>query len=777
MTGFEVACAFGPTASANGSAKTMSLYAHSLQGRPEREWEPLSEHAHAVAERAAGFADSFGAGSIARIAGLLHDQGKAKPGFQHYLRGGRQVPHSAEGALTAIKEFGPLLGRVLAFCIAGHHAGLANGSLEGGGTTPLDERLKQAEHLSLPPGIDLPQKPKDLPSPLRDGRLSDPFTVFFFVRMIFSALIDADRLATEEYYAKVEQRKFERGWHGKLETLREAFDRHVAQFNGRLGEVDVVRAEVLDGARKAARLSPGLFSLTVPTGGGKTLSSLAFALDHAIQHKKRRVIYVAPFTAVIEQTADVYRETLGDDEAILEHHSAFDFDALEDDEGRDAADALRRAAQNWDRPIIVTTAVQLFESLFAARPSRCRKLHSLAGSVIVLDEAQTLPLKVLRPCLAALRELARGYGASVVFCTATQPAIRRKDGFGAPEALEEVREIAPNPSNLFARLKRVKVEPPCTMSDEAVLEHMIAEPYALCIVNSRSHARLLFDALATRDVKGRHHLTTAMTAAHRRATLDDIRKHPGKERTCRVVATSLIEAGVDISFPFVMRAIAGLDQIAQAAGRCNRSNEWGREGGRVIVFHPEGHSPPPEFEQFVNAAASVMPNHADPLTIEAIQDYFGELYWRRGIEQLDALKIADGRYSGVLNAIRETAGGGKPAFAFASIAKGFRLIEATMLPVIVPASETMPYGASADLLRELESAKSLENIARRLQLFVVPVPRGSRTALIDAGAARVAREEEFGEQFVILENASLYHSERGLDWNDPSYRPAESLIG
>ena len=352
----------------------------------------------------------------------------------------------------------------------------------------------------------------------------------------------------------------------------------------------------------------GLFTLTVPTGGGKTLASLSFALEHAVRHGLRRVVYVIPFTSIIEQTAEVFRQALNTSDDVLEHHASFDWERAaearrDDGEGPDGLAKLRRAAENWDVPIVVTTAVQFFESLFAARTSRCRKLHNLAGSVIVLDEAQTLPIPLLRPCMAALQELTANYNASVVLCTATQPALRQQDGFKNGFPIDDTRELAPEPKDLYARLKRVKVEhltEPVT--DETIAARFAEQPQMLCIVNSRAHARALFEAI--RELPGAAHLTTLMCPRHRRIELAKLRERLKTKEPVRLVSTSLIEAGVDIDFPEVWRAAAGLDSIAQAAGRCNRE---GRAAlGRTVVFEPAEAKPPKELKAFWQAARPVL---------------------------------------------------------------------------------------------------------------------------------------------------------------------------
>ena len=339
----------------------------------------------------------------------------------------------------------------------------------------------------------------------------------------------------------------------------------------------------------------GIFTLTVPTGGGKTLTSLRFALDHAKKHGLDRVIVVIPFTSVVEQSAAVYREALAPHaEQILEHHSAFEDDAREAAEDwRDGRSRLQLATETWEAPLVVTTAVQFFESLFAAKTSRCRKLHNIARSVVVLDEAQTIPLHLLRPCVAALKELQRNYQTTVVLCTATQPALaedpadrarRPADRRSFVGGFQNARELAPDVDNLFRALNRVTIRHVGVLDDAALAARMTSATQALCIVNSRAHARALYEAIKS---LGAYHLSTLMLPAHRHAVLQEIKACLKDGETCRVVSTSLVEAGVDISFPLVLRAEAGLDQIIQAAGRANRNGELGDRRGEVLVFKAE----------------------------------------------------------------------------------------------------------------------------------------------------------------------------------------------
>ncbi len=751
------------------------MFAHSLPDDPDRSrWEPLAVHLADVGRQAGANAAYFHMAGLARLAGLLHDIGKCSQAFQDYIcTPGRPSPdHSTAGAVVAFERFGPIIGRMLAFAIAGHHAGLADGA------DSLTTRLAAADR--LPDFRDWERYTGDLPTlkELAAGVTIRPspepgFAAAFMTRMLFSALTDADFIATEAFYAEATGEEKPRGGFRPIVDLR---DRLRATMAAKLADakptpVNRLRAEVLDHAIAKAALAPGLFTLTVPTGGGKTLASLSFALDHAARHGLRRVVYVIPYTSIIEQTAAVFREALATTDDVLEHHANFEWHRPGTDaEGRGGIDKLRRSAENWEAPIVVTTAVQFFESLFAARTSRCRKLHNLAGAVIILDEAQTLPIALLRPCLAAIDELARNYRASVVLCTATQPALRRIDkalpGKWALD-LDDIRELAPDPRGLYDRLRRVTIARlPAPVDDATIAARFTAAPRMLCIVNSRAHASDLFGAI--RDQPGARHLTTLMCAAHRQAVLAGLRADLTAERPVRVVATSLIEAGVDVDFPEVWRAMAGLDSIAQAAGRCNR--EGGNETGHVVVFEPADRSPPRGFAAATAATRAIMRRHQDLLGLDALHDYFGELYFTHGAERLDAARLEGETYP-IMKAISDTAN--KTNFPFASIARAFRMIDETMVPVLVPYDDT-----ARTLLARLEHAdKPPADVLRGLQRYIVPVPDKVRGALIAAGnAVAIGPMAKDGSPFVKLTNDALYDEQVGLKLDDPGFRSAESNV-
>ncbi len=733
------------------------LYAHTLEDCPPERWQPLAEHLQGVADKAAAYAAAFGAADWGRQCGLDHDAGKALPDFQQRLAGTlrRRVDHKGPGARW-LRENGGAPGLLLAYCVAGHHGGLPDFCSNGrDGAVSLGQLCAQAS--SLPP-----EATPDAAAvrALRPPFTPTPFGLSFFTRMLFSALVDADYTDTEAFAqpeTAAERQEAASAAPG-LEVLAAALDRHCAGFSA-LGRVNAWRAAVLEGCRQGAALAPGLFSLTVPTGGGKTLSSMSFALRHALAHGLRRVVYVIPYTSIIEQNAKVFRDIFPEG-AVIEHHSNFDPRVLAPGaaadvvgEGR-AARRHRLACENWDAPVVVTTNAQFFESLFAARPSRCRKLHNLARAVIVLDEAQMLPVEYLAPCLRVLEELTSHYGCSVVFCTATQPAL----GYDAAEFAQglrgAVRELAPDPARLQQELARTRLEVPDEpLSLEALAARLRRKRQALCIVNTRQRAADLFGLL--QDQPGARHLSALMCPAHRSRVLEEIRRTLREGAPCLTVATQLVEAGVDVSFPEVFRELAGLDSLVQAAGRCNREGEY---AGRVpvTVFMPEG-GVPKAFRHAAESARRVLRHFADPFSPAALHEYFREVYWRRA-DALDSKSIL-GLFSSPTG-----------EWAFRSAAEAFRLIENAMLPIVVPYDDT-----ARALLDALPFAAHPRGILRQLQQYTVQVYEGQFQALDLRGALErpeVTQGEGAGG-YAVLTDMSLYDERLGLVCQAPA---AEDFI-
>ncbi|MDE0280344.1 MAG: CRISPR-associated helicase Cas3' [Gammaproteobacteria bacterium] len=751
----------------------MNYYAHSHDGVEKKEWHLLSNHLKETGIKAASFLDTVGCADLGMVAGLLHDLGKYSLEFQNRLTGSpTRVNHSTAGARIAIERYGEGLGKLLAFCIAGHHTGLANG-VHGKRITALEYRL-----LESIPVLD-PVWEKEIPIPsssefsfpqlkLPDEHGHAGHSIAFLVRMLFSALVDADYLDTEAWFAEKDGKRPNRGEHIPLVELKERLSAFLEKLSkeSNTGFVNELRREILVHARGKASDNPGLFSLTVPTGGGKTLTSLAFALDHAVVHGLGRVIYVIPYTSIVEQTAAVFREALSigqiENDPIVEHHSTFDEERMA---SRESREKLQLAMENWDAPIIVTTSVQFFESLFANRPSRCRKLHNIANSVVILDEAQTLPLKYLKPCVAVIDELARNWRTSLVLCTATQPALGKSDGFDG--GLKNVREIAPEPSRLQKELRRTRIVREGQIDDEELSRRLESSPQVLCIVNTRRHARELYESV--KHLQGVFHLSTLMCARHRTECLDAVRRCLKAGEPVRLISTSLVEAGVDLDFPSVWRAAAGLESIIQAAGRCNREGRL-KFLGEIHVFEPapgEGRKPPPEIDQYAAVARSIFRGHDDPMDLKAIRGYFQELYWLRDGGALDVKEVLPRleRKKGSLD------------FPFEEIANDFRLIESPMVPVIVPwAGYGQGDDSASKLIDCLQWIDRPGSVARKLQPFVVQIPQQARGELLNVGAVDAIREGEFGHQFVVLRNMEIYSTDTGLSWDDPLFRTVENLI-
>lgn len=678
--------------------------AHVRSDGQHLQWHSLEEHLYKVSALAADFAAEFGAAPWAALAGIWHDLGKYREGFQRYIRqcgdpdahiegrvAGPEKTHSAAGALWAQeylvevdKRSGPVVARVLAYLIAGHHAGLDNWF------SGLHERFNREDTLregrdalavAIPAAILKPSAAlPDLNAIRTDQKDNIPGRFALWVRMLFSCLVDADFLDTERFMSqgKAEARS---GFMPVDELEKRLAERLalMAQEVAARGEagsrVNLKRAEVLRACLAKAELPPGVFSLTVPTGGGKTLSSLAFALRHAVRHGKRRVIYAIPYTSIIEQTAGIFRSIFGD-ENVIEHHSN-----VEVDDTQETARS-RLACENGDAPLIVTTNVQLLESLFASRTSRCRKLHNLVGSVIVLDEAQLLPVPYLQPVVDVLRLLVKDYGVTLVQCTATQPTLESRNGFDQARQLRgfaagEIREIVDDVAGLYGALERVKVHLPADLKTpcdwEQLAPQIAGHDAVLAVVGRRADARELYVRVKAEDRTGLWHLSGLMCAQHRSDTIADIKQALLARRQAlaagqtpqpiRVISTQLVEAGVDIDFPVVYRALAGLDSIAQAAGRCNREGRLAK--GEVHVFVPPKPAPPGLLRMAERATTilwSALPPEADPMGVERFSEYFRNLYRDAELDE-----------KGIRGFLRSQ--GPDFAVSFGRAAKEFRLID------------------------------------------------------------------------------------------------------
>lgn len=660
--------------------------------------------------------------------------------------GGRagRVDHSTFGARYAVeiaaKTIGQHASQVLAFSIAGHHCGLANAIADSAESQKgsLTYRLK-------PDGIKIP-KVEDgsfelgIP-PLKLPYKPDPndlgFPLAFFTRMIFSALVDADRLATEKF-CDPNQAELRGAQQPTIAQLLIAVTSHLDALSAKatLSPVNQIRASVRVECRAAAGKARGFFSLNVPTGGGKTLAAMEFALRHASLHDLRRVVVATPFTTIIEQTADVYREAFGRhaEFGLVEHHCNVE-------PSRDTR-ANKLGAENWDAPIVVTTNVQILESLFAAKTTPCRKLHRLANSVIVFDEVQTLPVELLNPTLRALRELVEHYSCSIVLCTATQPALEKCEEF--PIGFEGVRPIIRDAPALFHSLQRVDVGDAGKLSDDDLIERLLESESVLCVVNTRSHAAKLFEGLQRKASEGSFHLSTNMCAAHRRNVVAEIRKRLHGKDVCRVVSTQLIEAGVDLDFDTVYRAPAGFDSVAQAAGRCNREGRLHR--GKVWLFETEARPPAGFLRESAQIAQELGGLCSDRLAPDAIREYFRLLYWLKN-DQWDRHEI--------MSLFCASRNAPNLAFQFRTAAERYRLIRDEQTPVLVAYDETAR--ALRDRMSLGEACSFIDfRVAQRYQ---VGVYSQTKRALQIAGAIQ---EHSAGSGLWLLQMDRAYTSEMGL---------------
>ena len=751
---------------------TVTFYAHTAQladGSPdsnESNWQPLAEHLRNVADCAAGFAAPFGASDWARLAGQWHDLGKYSAEFQHYLAaaadpdvedGPAHGPdHSSAGAQHAAGTLPHDLGNLLAYVVAGHHSGVPDA--QSASTSCLAERLKKPiadwKSAGSPDFLvaTLPAVPPGLLN-TKAGEAENAARLATFLRFVFSALVDADRLDTEAFCSpdKAQIRAVARP---SLADLEQRLHAHLATLDTSraTAAVNAQRASVREACLRAAQLPPGFFSLTVPTGGGKTLSSLSFALRHARLHDLRRVVYAIPFTSIVEQNAQVFREAVGDD-AILEHHCNFEPPPSADTPAR------QLAVENWDAPLIVSTNVQLFESLFAARPSRCRKLHNLARSVIILDEAQTIPVEFLAPCLFLLRELVRTYGCTVVLCTATQPAIQCRSDF--PIGIDGVREIVSEPTALFRSLARVRAERRGKLAPADLAAEIAAERQVLSIVRTRREAAELFQLLP--DDGTRFHLSGQMCAVHRTQVLDAIRARLHTGEPCRLVSTNLIEAGVDVDFPVVFRALAGLDSIAQSAGRCNRGGLLNASGqlGRLVIYGTPDECPVGSLRLAAQDAAEVLglPEGADPLSLAAVEKFFLQHYWSR--RELWATPKKEKDVLGCFPCI-----GNGLSFQFATAAERFRLIDDIYRPVVVGFDER-----AKKIIAELfRGAPATRETFRALQRYTVTIPERVWDRHRRGGNLQLLADDRLA---VAVNPDGVYDRDLGLRMGDeaPIYNP------
>lgn len=688
------------------------------------EGQSIEAHLKGTGELAETFAAEFGAAANGKLCGLAHDIGKYSDEFQLRLRGGKKVDHATAGAIECFK----IKAAFEAVCVIGHHSGLPNVGHKDADTTESQTffgRKLRAEQGGIPDyrknwngHIALPQ---DYFRPSGRG-----FATAFYIRMLYSCLVDADYIDTETFM----NGDAGRGNYEPLSALCDKLTAYISKWNNPTREIDILRQKILNSCIEKASAPRGIFSLTVPTGGGKTVASMAFALNHAVANSMKRIIYVIPYTSIIEQNAKVFRDILGQ-ENVVEHHSQVSHELSEDADELEYRSAL--ATENWDAPVIVTTAVQFFESLYANRSSKCRKLHNIANSVIIFDEAQMIPSNNLRPCVAAIAELVRAYNATAVLCTATQPAI--DEMLLEYSKKESVVELCPDVDGMFEKFRRTSFEKEGRLTTDELVSRLESQQQVLCIVNTRKFAQEVYEALPS---EGRFHLSTLMCPVHRKQKLDEIRERLKSGKTCRVVSTSLIEAGVDVDFPRVFREMAGLDSILQAAGRCNREGKRSAESSIVTVFESEN-----KVNKLIavnrDAAEETVRDWTQPNTTSTIERYFKA--YRDFLRNDDKSGVMTASEKGIL-------GCGLP---FEWIAKEFKLIDQNTFTVYISVGE------GKELISRLREGERSRELYRKAGMYSVSIYENHFNALINAGAA-----EPFGDDAAILTDLSLYSDEKGL---------------
>lgn len=755
---------------------TGNYIAHVRQAEHDQWLEhALEEHLRKVAGKAGAFSQTFNSKEWGYLAGLWHDLGKYRPAFQAHIKrkSGYQpdahitsednpkTAHASTGAVYAEQKLGSW-GLVLSYLIAGHHAGLPDYEYEKDDAKgrPLKEVLKEDE------GLLAEARKQKIPEDILNGELpgTEPLGgpenlhlyLHLWIRMLFSCLVDADFLDTEHFMSP--KKNEVRTSNIPLRNLLSPFNKHMESFQRKARntntKVNQVRAEILSTCREKAAGQTGIYTMTVPTGGGKTLSSLAFALEHASSHNKARIIYVIPYTSIIEQTANIFRDIfkpLGE-KVLIEHHSN-----TEPDKEKNENSWSRLATQNWDAPLIVTTTVQLFESLYAARTSRCRKLHNLINSVIVLDESQLLPLEQLNPILHIIEALNKYYGVTFVMTTATPPGFKEYiDPFGARK-LQGIssEEIIDSPENYYETLKRVHYTLPEDFNkaqswDEIAEELLNKHDSVLAIVNTRKDARELWERMP----KGSYHLSALMCAEHRSRVIEKIKERleSGNNEPTRVISTQLVEAGVDLDFPIVYRALAGLDSIVQAGGRCNREGKL--EKGEVVVFIPPNAPPEGLLLKAAQTTKSLLHNFKGDIEApDTFKRYFDNFCPGINHDKGDVLKkLQEGACEGRVQ--------------FRTAAKRFRMIDDKDTVTVF-----VRYGKGDALINSLSKGEPDRGLLRKLQRYTVTLYQYQSKAMMKRGDI-----EEIGKGFYAQSGSGIYDENRGLLVDIPDLTPVTTVI-
>ena len=710
----------------------MEYIAH-IDEKDKKRIQTVKNHLGGTAKLSGEFAGKFGKEDWGYCNGVLHDIGKYSVDFLKRITGesNQRVDHSTAGARVCVEKGGKY--RFLEYCIAGHHTGLPDygSNYDNAGDPTLMGRRKKkiSDYQAYEKEIDIPEIVTD---PFDFKKTVNPdFSMSVFIRMLYSCLVDADFLDTETFMSCGQK---VRNSGESMEVLFEKLEKHVSEWlkNQNRDTVNGRRTEILKHCLEEGGAERGLFRLTVPTGGGKTIASLAFALRHAVENQMDRVIYVIPYTSIIEQNAKVFREILGD-ENVLENHCNVAYEV--DSQRAEELQSMQLAAENWDKPVIVTTNVQFFESLFANKPSKCRKLHNIANSVIIFDEAQMLPNDYLKPCIAMIEELLNNYRTSVVLCTATQPALR-----SFFQGSVSATELCPRMDEQFQFFKRTLFENIGTVTEECLIDQLRQEHQALCIVNTKKRAQNIYKELRE---DGIYHLSTSMYPKHRKRVLESIRERLRENKKCILISTSLVEAGVDLDFQSVYRELAGVDSMIQAAGRCNREGHRKVEESKVFIFRFEEKESVLGQRQQIDVAKSLMADGRNLSDRETITRYFEMLYHIKG-ESLDKKKIMD-EFTNK-----------KIKYRFAQVGKDFRLIEQNTKTIFINNEED-----ADEILRELKEKGFTRSGMRKANQYCITIYDQTFDKMYGAGMLKPIAENM--EDFYELTDESRYTEEMGLE--------------
>lgn len=683
--------------------------------------QPLIEHLDNVSRLSTNFSDKFGAKSRGRFMGKLHDIGKYSDAFQQKLRGKNQfVDHSTAGAYVAFQNGDA----ASAFAILGHHSGLPDigTKLDIDGT--FQGRMSNENISSLEDFSAYKSEIGEIDVPKRLCESNE--NVYFYIKMLFSALVDADWTDTGRYF----KNELKKEQYDSLAALKDKLDNHFSSMRADDNEINRLRSEIREYATGKADNKPGLFSLTVPTGGGKTLTSMDFSLKHAIANKMDRIIYVIPYCSILEQTGKIFCDIFGEENVLLHYSTAIQ-------KSTDECDPNAFSSEQWDQPIILTTSVQFFESLYSNRPSRSRKLHNICNSVIIFDEAQMLPINYILPCVFAICQMIKRYNCTGVLCTATQPAINRLiDKYIDKRTIE----LCPRPLEMNKLFKRTSYVYDGEINDDSLVEKLKTQNQVLCIVNNRAQAQKIFGMLGSTDS---FCLTTLLTPNDRNRQIGEIAKRLKSGDICRVISTSLIEAGVDLDFPCVYRAVSGLDSIIQAGGRCNREGKRTVDESYVHIFEPEA-NPPRILEQNICSAKRVIKKYGNDIACEAaIREYFEFLlYTLKDETSLDRKDIVN--QAKQLN--------------FKTVSDSFNMIESR--------NEVTLYifgNGGDETIDKMRKSGVTGGLLKSAARFGICITKEEANLLVDLGKA-----EMIYENGAVLTDVSCYDAKTGFSNNNKS---------